>query len=146
MASERAHLSADDIHDRRNAMTDQQKKNIALTFISSLQQRDPLLLKSVLTEGAVWSLPGTSEVSGEAVGGDAIVARGQFLGEHGVHFELLHVIYGYEGMGIMLHNTGKCKGRILDEFLTSIFRLDGDKIGRIDTYISDVPMLNAYVA
>ena len=127
-------------------MKDEQKKDIALTFIRSLQQRDPLLLKSVLTEAAVWSLPGTSEVSGEADGADAIVARGQVLGEHGVHFELLHVIYGHEGMGVMLHNTGKCKSRTLDEYLTSIFRLEGEKIARIDTYISDVPMLDAYVA
>jgi hypothetical protein len=127
-------------------MTDGQKKDIVLTFIHSLQQRDPLLLRSVLTEDAAWSLPGTSEISGEAIGVDAIVARGRFLGEHGVHFELLHVSYGFEGMGIMLHNTGKCRGKILDEFLTSIFRLEGDKIARIDTYISDVPMLEAYVA
>ena len=125
-------------------MTDQKKKEIALTFIHSLQQRDPLLLKSILTEEVVWSLPGTSEISGEAIGADAIVARAQFLSEHGVHFELLHVIYGHEGMGIMLHNTGKYKGRILDEFLTTIFRLNGDRIARLDTYISDVPMLDAY--
>jgi uncharacterized protein len=127
-------------------MTDAQKKDIALTFIRSLQQRDPILLKTVLTDDAVWSLPGTSQISGEAAGADAIVARGQFLGEHGVNFELLHVIYGYEGMGIMLHNTGKCKGRVLDEYLSSIFKLQGEKICRIDTYITDVPMLNAYVA
>src|ERR1700722_15777330 len=133
-------------HHRRNVMTEEQKKQIALTFIHSLQQRDPQLLKSVLTEDSVWSLPGTSEISGEAAGADAIVARGQFLGEHGVHFELLHIIYGYEGMGIMLHNTGKCKGRVLDEFLTTIFHLEGNKIKRLDTYITDVPMLNAYVA
>ena len=49
-------------------------------------------------------------------------------------------------MGIMLHNTGKCKGRVLDEYLSSIFKLQGEKICRIDTYITDVPMLNAYVA
>ena len=127
-------------------MTDTQKKEIALTFIRSLQQRDPTLLKTVLTDDAVWSLPGNNQISGEAAGADAIVARGQFLGEHGVNFEVLHVIYGYEGMGIMLHNTGKCKGRVLDEFLSSIFKLQGDKICRIDTYITDVPMLNAYVA
>ena len=127
-------------------MTDAQKKDIALTFIRSLQQRDPILLKTVLTDNAIWSLPGTSQISGEAAGADAIVDRGQFLGEHGVNFELLHVIYGYEGMGIMLHNTGKCKGRVLDEYLSSIFKLQGEKICRIDTYITDVPMLNAYVA
>jgi hypothetical protein len=127
-------------------MTDAQKKEIALTFIHSLQQRDPILLKTVLADNAVWSLPGNNQISGEAIGADAIVARGQALGEHGVNFELLHVIYGYEGMGIMLHNTGKCRGRVLDEFLSSIFKLQGDRICRIDTYITDVPMLNAYVA
>jgi uncharacterized protein len=127
-------------------MTDDQKKDLAIQFIRSLQQRDPLLLTSVLVDNAVWSLPGTSEIGGEAVGAEAIVARGQHLGEHGVHFELLHVIYGYEGMGIMLHNTGKCRGRTLDEYLTTVFRLEAERIGRIDTYISDVPMLNAYVA
>jgi ketosteroid isomerase-like protein len=129
-----------------NHMTDARKKEIALTFIHSLQQRDPILLKTVLTDDAVWSLPGNNHISGEAVGADAIVARGQLLGEHGVNFELLHVIYGYEGMGIMLHNTGKCRGKVLDEFLSSIFRLNGEKISRIDTYITDVPMLNEYVA
>ena len=127
-------------------MTDDKKKELALTFLHSLQQRDPILLKTVLTDNAVWSLPGISQIGGEAVGAEAIVARGQLLGEHGVKFELLHVIYGHEGMGIMLHNTGKCSGRVLDEYLSSIFKLSGEKICRIDTYISDIPMLNAYVA
>ena len=127
-------------------MNDAQKKEIASTFIRALQERDPVLLKTVLTDDAIWSLPGTSHVGGEAAGADAIVARGQFLGEHGVHFELLHVIYGYEGMGIMLHNTGTFNGKVLDEFLTTVFKLEGDKIHRIDTYITDVPMLNAYVS
>jgi ketosteroid isomerase-like protein len=127
-------------------MNDAQKKEVASTFIRALQQRDPILLKTVLADDAIWSLPGTSHVGGEAVGADAIVARGQFLGEHGVHFELLHVIYGYEGMGIMLHNTGIFKGKVLDEFLTTVFKLEGDKIRRIDTYITDVPMLHEYVS
>ena len=127
-------------------MNDAQKKELASTFIHALQERDPVLLKTVLTDDAIWSLPGTSRVGGEAVGADAIVARGKFLGEHGVHFELLHVIYGHEGMGIMLHNTGNFNGKILDEFLTTVFKLEGEKIHRVDTYITDVPMLNGYVS
>jgi uncharacterized protein len=127
-------------------MTEAQKKEIALKFIHSLQQRDPEMLRTVLTDNAVWSLPGTSQVAGEAEGADAIIARSQFLGEHGVKFELLHVIYGYEGMGIMLHNTAKCKSRVLDEYLSTIFKLEGDKICRLDTYITDVPMLDAFAS
>jgi uncharacterized protein len=127
-------------------MTDARKKEIALNFIHSLQDRDPAKLRAVLTDDAVWSLPEAGDAGGEAKGADAIVARGQFLGEHGVTFELLHVIYGFEGMGIMLHNTGKCRNKVLDEYLTSIFKLEDEKICRIDTYISDVRMLNAYVS
>jgi transcriptional regulator of acetoin/glycerol metabolism len=113
-------------------MTEEKKKEIALTFIQSLQERDLEKLRSVLTDDAVWSLPGASQVSGEAIGANAIAERGQYLGEHGGNFELLHVIYGFEGMGIMLHNTAKCRNKVLDEYLSSIFRLRGDKICRID--------------
>jgi uncharacterized protein len=127
-------------------MTEEKKKEIALKFIRSLQERDLEKLRSVLTDDAVWSLPGASHVSGEAIGAHAIAEKGQYLGEHGVNFKLLHVIYGFEGMGIMLHNTAKCGDKVLDEYLSSIFRLRGDKICRIDTYITDVPMLNAFAS
>ncbi len=46
-------------------MTEEKKKEIALTFIQSLQERDLGKLRSLLTEDAVWSLPGASHVSGE---------------------------------------------------------------------------------
>jgi hypothetical protein len=42
----------------------------------------------------------------------------------------------------MLHNTGQYGDKILDEYLTSILSLRAEKIQRIDTYISDVPMLD----
>ena len=45
-----------------------------------------------------------------------------------------------------LHNTGYFDGKVLDEHLTTVIRLDGDKIRRLDTFISDVGMLNAYFA
>jgi hypothetical protein len=127
-------------------MTDEKKKEIAQTFIHSLQERDLQRLRSVLSEDAVWSLPGANALSGEAEGADAIAERGQYLGEHGVQFELLHVVYGYEGMGILLHNTAKCRDKVLDEHLATIFKLRDEKICRIDTYITDVPMLNAFTS
>lgn len=125
-------------------MTEVQKETIARTFIKALQSRDSQQLRSVLTDDAVWSIPGTSHASGEATGVDAVVARGEYLGANGVQFALLHVLYGWKDVGISLHNTAKRGDRELDEYLTSILRLRGDKIERIDTYISDVPMLNNF--
>jgi hypothetical protein len=45
---------------------------------------------------------------------------------------------------LSLHNTGTIDGRVLDEHLTTVLHLQGDKVHRLETYISDVPMLNAY--
>ena len=125
-------------------MTEEKKKEIALTFLTALQSRNATQLRSVLTDDAVWSLPGTSAVAGEAKGADAVVAKGQFLGSHGVAFALLHVLYGWTDVAIVLHNTGRHGDSILDEYLTSVLSLRGEKIQRIDTYISDVPMLNRF--
>lgn len=125
-------------------MTEVQKETIARTFIESLQSRDSKRLRTVLTDDVVWSIPGTSHASGEATGVDAVVARGEYLGGNGVNFALLHVLYGWKDVGISLHNTANRGDRVLDEYLTSILHLRGDKIERIDTYISDVPMLNNF--
>jgi hypothetical protein len=47
---------------------------------------------------------------------------------------------------VQLHNTGNLDGKVLDEHLTTVIHLDDDKIRRLDTFISDVGMLNAYFA
>jgi hypothetical protein len=47
-------------------------------------------------------------------------------------------------IGYQLHNTGKHNGKTLDEHLTTVIQLDADRIKHLDTYISDVKMLNEY--
>jgi hypothetical protein len=44
------------------------------------------LLRSIMTEDIVWSLPGTSLISGEASGLDAVIARAQRLVGYGLTF------------------------------------------------------------
>jgi len=52
-------------------MTDPDKKAIAQSFIRGLGSRDGTLLRSIMTEDVVWSLPGESPMSGEAHGVEA---------------------------------------------------------------------------
>jgi hypothetical protein len=47
-------------------------------------------------------------------------------------------------VALHLHNTGRYGAKVLDEHLTTVLHLDGSKIRRLDTYIPDIPMLNAY--
>jgi len=125
-------------------MTETEKKEIAEGFITGLRNRDANLLKSVMTDDVVWSLPGKSLMSGEAHGVDAILKRSEILHSYGVKIEVEHVVFGYHDVALHLHNTGKEGDKILDEYLTTVCLLRGNKIHRLDTFISDVAMLNAF--
>jgi uncharacterized protein len=125
-------------------MTETEKKDIAQSFITGLSNRDANLLKSIMTDDVVWSLPGKSLMSGEAHGVDAILKRSETLHRYEVKIELEHVVFGYQDVALHLHNTGKRGDKILDEHLTTVCSLRGNKIRRLDTFISDVEMLNSF--
>jgi uncharacterized protein len=127
-------------------MTEQDKKSIAQSFIRGLGNRDGNLLRSIMTEDVVWGLPGESPMSGEAHGVDAILMRANTLRGFNVNIEIEHVVYGLQDVALHLHNTGRYGGKVLDEHLTTVIHLDGGKIRRLDTFISDIPMLNTYFA
>jgi uncharacterized protein len=129
-----------------NSMTDQDRKYLATSFIEALRAGDAGGFRSIMTDDVLWTLPGTSLVSGIANGVEGILKRARCIVEYGANVEIQHVVLGYEGVALLLHNTGKRNGRILDEYLTTVCTLRNGKIARLDTYISDIEMVNAYFA
>lgn len=127
-------------------MSEQEKRCIAESFIRGLGSRDGNLLRSIMTEDVVWSLPGESPMSGEAHGVEAILKRANTLQGFNVNLEIEHVVFGLHDVALHLHNTGRYGGKVLDEHLTTVIHLEDGKIRRLDTFISDIPMLNAYFA
>jgi hypothetical protein len=127
-------------------MTEHDKRSIATSFIQSLRTRDASLLTSIVHEDVIWSLPGANRVSGEAAGVAGIMARANDFAKYSLNIEILYVLIGHSDVALSLHNTGTHNGRVLDEHLTTVVRLDGTKVRRLDTYISDVPMLDAFFA
>ncbi|MGC1931993.1 MAG: nuclear transport factor 2 family protein [Candidatus Nitrosopolaris sp.] len=113
-------------------------------FLTGVRNGDVSLLKSVVTDDVVWSLPGKSLMSGEAHGVDGILRRSETLQRYGVKIDVEHIIFGYQDVALRLHNTGKQGDKILDEYLASFLRLRENKIYRIDTFVSDVDMLNVF--
>lgn len=88
-------------------VTDADKKGIAQQFLAILRNRDWSLLRSIMTKDIVWSLPGTSLISGEASGVDAVIARAQRIVSYGLTFTLKHILIGQHGLALSLHNTAK---------------------------------------
>jgi uncharacterized protein len=76
---------------------------------------DKAELKAVLHDDIVWVLPGNNAVSGEAHGPDGVLSRFAKLAEFGLRVNIQHITAGRDG-----------------------------KIDRIDMYLSDIPMMDAY--
>lgn len=91
-----------------------------------------------------WTFPGTSRISGEAHGASGVMARAKIIAAHGVNVEIIRPVYGYNGVAVILHNTGAKDGRVLDEHLAAVFAFRGDKIERLDTFLSDAPMVETF--
>jgi uncharacterized protein len=125
-------------------MNDDRKREVATGFIEALRRRDAALLRSIAVESVSWSLPGSSAVSGVARGVPAIIERAGRFAEKSLSIQIEHVVYGYEGVALLLHNTGAEGDAPLDEHLTTVFQVEGEKIRQIDTYITDVAMLDRY--
>lgn len=120
------------------------EKKIAETFLEALKTKDWDLMRSILAPDIVWSLPGASLISGEAVGADAVISRSQRITSYGVDFGLQHILYGQFGFALSINNTARRGDLVLDEQLATVCSLRDDVIVRIDTYLSDVSMANDF--
>ncbi|MCC2280296.1 nuclear transport factor 2 family protein [Streptomyces sp. ET3-23] len=114
------------------------------TFHAYLVARDWEGIRSLLTDDATWTLPGDNTISGTAEGAEAVVERAKKIASYGLDFELLHILVSRENMALSLHNTAHRDGIRLDEHLSTVCRLRDGKIAGIETYLSDVPGMNAF--
>jgi uncharacterized protein len=118
--------------------------HIAEAFLRALRAKDWVAMRELVADDAVWTLPGTSLISGEARGGDAVVARAQVIASYGLNVALDYVLYGQTNVALSLHNTARRGELALDEHHATVCRLRDGRIAGIDTYFSDVDMVNAF--
>jgi len=125
-------------------MTQEEKLQLAMKFLSVLSAPNEEVVKSVVVDDMLWTFPGSSIISGEAHGVSGVMKRAKTIASYGVHVELGRPVYGHSGVAVFLHNTGSKNGHVLDEHLAAVFSFRGDKIERLDTFLSDVPMVKAF--
>ncbi len=114
------------------------------TFHACLASGDWDGIRSLLTDDATWTLPGDNTISGTVEGADAVVERAKKIASYGLRFELLHILVSRENMALSLHNTARRGDVRLDEYLSTVCRLRDGRIASIETYLSDVPGMNAF--
>jgi ketosteroid isomerase-like protein len=105
---------------------------------------DPSLLGPLLHEDIVWVLPGQNAVSGEVRGIDGILGRLERLAGFGLDINVEAVAVGRAAGALLLHNTGAKDGRAIDVRVVSTFTVRDEKIDYIDSYVSDIDMMNRF--
>ena len=105
---------------------------IATSFLTALKGRNWRMMRAMLTDDASWTLPGESELSGEALGADAVVERARQLRDYGVMVALTYILYGMHGVALSLHNV------------VIVLDLEDTKISKMTTYLHDVPGINTF--
>ncbi|WP_399084188.1 nuclear transport factor 2 family protein [Streptomyces sp. BBFR2] len=113
-------------------------------FHQALVARDWDGIRALLHPDATWTLPGDNTVSGTAEGAGAVVDRARLIASYGLDFALLHVLVSRENVALSLHNTARREDAVLDEYLATVCTLRDGRIARIETYLSDVPGMNAF--
>ncbi|QTE45352.1 MULTISPECIES: nuclear transport factor 2 family protein [Mucilaginibacter] len=124
--------------------TEEVKGQLANKFLTGLKNRDWELMRSALANDVTWTLPGTSLLSGPAVGADAVIKRAGQLRDFGVMVQFNHILYGLDSVVLSLHNTASRGDLILDEQVAIVCDITDNKISRITTHLSDVEGINKF--
>ena len=125
-------------------ITDAEKRAVAEEFLAGLKTRDWDRLRAVMTDDIVWTMPGSSLISGEASGVEAVLARSQQIVGYGLDFALNHILIGQYHVALSLHNTATRGDLKLDEYLATVCFLRDGKISAIHTFLSDIDGMNAF--
>ncbi|EGW40454.1 nuclear transport factor 2 family protein [Desulfosporosinus sp. OT] len=120
-------------------------KKIAENFLTSYKNHDWESIKKSLHPDIEWTLPGESKISGTAKGAAAVIERVETIVNGGVVTKLHHILVGQRGLTLSLNNTASsADGRVLNEELATVLTIQNGLITKIDTYLSDVPMMERY--
>jgi len=126
-------------------MINQINQKIVEDFLCAFKAHDWEGIRSQLHGDIKWTLPGNGMISGTAVGADAVIERTKIIIGGGVQTKLHHILVGQNGLTLSLNNAAiSADGRILDEELATVLTVDNGLIIKIDTYLSNVPMMEKY--
>jgi ketosteroid isomerase-like protein len=126
--------------------SEQVKQDLAATFHRALSGKDWAALRTIMSQDVTWTLPGGNQISGIAAGIDAVIARAELIASYGVSFALQNVLVSRDNMALSLHNTARRGDVVLDEYLATVCHIEAGKITAIETYLSDVEVVNAFFA
>lgn len=116
---------------------------VPVRMLQASRRQDWNEVRECLHAEVVWTLPGTSMVSGRIEGREAVVEVAQIIDSANLTVQPLHIMTGFETVVVTIHNTANTPVD-LDEWLALAFRVEDGLIVSIGTHLSDVPGLDRF--
>lgn len=100
--------------------------------------------RELVDESFVWHIPGTSAISGDAVGLDAWADKLARLLGAGLQPQLLAMLEGETHVAAVQRNTATVGNASLDVHVVNLFGVADGKVTRLDTFFSDQVAAEAF--
>jgi uncharacterized protein len=117
-------------------ISDKEMLDLANRFLLSIKTRNWDLLRMIITKDCVWRWPGTSPVSGTAIGADSVIKEISGMKGRVNDIRLVKVSYGMNGVALSLHFYSTLANRNNQEDLITVCILRGYQIAGINTYLA----------
>src|SRR5262249_29830456 len=96
------------------------------------------------TPDIVWTIPGTSVVSGQATGVGEVIRLADTFAEYGLHITPQGFAFGRDTVAVKLHDTGEHNGKRLDQDVVNVLTIRDDKIASVTANLADIGAFDAY--
>jgi uncharacterized protein len=120
------------------------KAEVVQQALAAVRTGDLDSARELVSNDFVWHIPGTSTISGDAVGVEAWSAKlSQLLGA-GLQPQLIEMLEGEAFVAAIQRNTAAAAGATLDVLVVNLFTVADGKVTRLDTFFDDQVAAEAF--
>ncbi|OBI45412.1 hypothetical protein A5706_31545 [Mycobacterium sp. E796] len=126
------------------AATMQRQRAIVGAFATAIVHDDHADIAEHATPDIVWTIPGSSVVSGRATGIDDVTRLADTFAQYGLHITPQGFAFGRDTVAVTLHDTGEHNGVRLEQDVVNVLTIRGDKISEVTAHLTDIDSFDAY--
>ncbi|WP_161630267.1 nuclear transport factor 2 family protein [Mycobacterium sp. UM_CSW] len=126
------------------AATMQRQRAIVGAFATAIVHDDHAGIAEHATPDIVWTIPGSSMVSGRATGIDDVTRLADTFAQYGLHISPRGFAFGQDTVAVTLHDTGEHNGKRLEQDVVNVLTIRDDKISEVTAHLTDVGSFDAY--
>ncbi|MCU1680659.1 MAG: hypothetical protein JWQ81_1398 [Amycolatopsis sp.] len=125
-------------------LTDPERQAIVSRFATAFTHDDHAGIAANSAANITWTIPGTSAVSGERRGVNAVIHLADVLAQYELHISVQAFTFGTDTVAVELRDSGSHNGKTLDQDVVNVLTIRDGKIASADGNLANVNSFDAY--